>query len=99
MSDVGMPRLSDSMEEGTLLRWMKGSGDTVARGEEIAEIETDKATMAYEADADGVLEIVAAEGATLQVGELIARIGGSGGGASATGDAGGSTSSEEPRPG
>ena len=85
-----MPRLSDSMEEGTILRWMKASGDEVSRGEEIAEIETDKATMAYEADADGVLEIVAAEGATLPVGELIARIG--------AGDAGGSTSSEEPRP-
>src|SRR6476620_8053893 len=96
MSDVGMPRLSDSMEEGTILRWMKGNGDTVARGEEIAEIETDKATMAYEADADGVLEIVAEEGATLSVGELIARIGGSG--SSGSGDAGGSTSSEEPRP-
>jgi pyruvate dehydrogenase E2 component (dihydrolipoamide acetyltransferase) len=106
MGDVGMPRLSDSMEEGTILRWMKANGDEVARGEEIAEIETDKATMAYEADADGVLEIVAAEGSTLEVGELIARIGDgssvggdSGGGDSAAGDGDGSTSSEEPRPG
>ena len=41
-----MPRLSDSMEEGTILRWMKTSGEEVKRGEEIAEIETEKATMA-----------------------------------------------------
>ena len=95
MSDVGMPRLSDSMEEGTILRWMKGSGDEVARGEEIAEIETDKATMAYESDFEGVLEIVAEEGATVQVGELIARIGG---GSGSGGDVGGDASSEEPRP-
>ena len=58
-----MPRLSDSMEEGTILRWLKANGDEVARGEELAEIETDKATMTYEADAAGVLEIVAQEGA------------------------------------
>jgi pyruvate dehydrogenase E2 component (dihydrolipoamide acetyltransferase) len=83
MSDVGMPRLSDSMEEGTILRWMKGNGDQVTRGEEIAEIETDKATMAYESDFEGALEIVAQEGSTVQVGELIARIGGGNGGAPA----------------
>ena len=53
MSDVVMPRLSDSMEEGTILKWLKADGDEVARGEELAEIETDKATMTYEADADG----------------------------------------------
>lgn len=73
-----MPRLSDSMEEGTILRWLKASGDQVARGEEIAEIETDKATMTYEADADGVLEIVADEGTTLPIGEVIARLLGEG---------------------
>ena len=80
MPDVVMPRLSDSMEEGTILRWLKASGDEVKRGEELAEIETDKATMTYEADADGVLEIVAPEGETLPIGALIARIGGDGGG-------------------
>jgi pyruvate dehydrogenase E2 component (dihydrolipoamide acetyltransferase) len=73
--DVVMPRLSDSMEEGTILRWLKGNGDEVARGEEIVEIETDKANMTYEADASGTLEIVASEGDTLPIGELIARIG------------------------
>jgi pyruvate dehydrogenase E2 component (dihydrolipoamide acetyltransferase) len=70
-----MPRLSDSMEEGTILRWLKSDGDEVKNGEEIAEIETDKATMTFEADADGVLHIVADEGATLPIGELIATIG------------------------
>lgn len=73
-----MPRLSDSMEEGTILRWLKSDGDQVSRGEEIAEIETDKATMTYEADAAGVLEIVAEEGATLPIGEVIARLLGEG---------------------
>jgi len=70
-----MPRLSDSMEEGTILRWLKASGDSVERGEEIVEIETDKANMTYESDAAGVLEIVASEGDTLPIGELIARVG------------------------
>jgi pyruvate dehydrogenase E2 component (dihydrolipoamide acetyltransferase) len=76
--DIVMPRLSDSMEEGTILRWLKADGDEVAHGEEIAEIETDKATMTYESDAAGVLEIVADEGATLPIGEVIARLLGEG---------------------
>jgi pyruvate dehydrogenase E2 component (dihydrolipoamide acetyltransferase) len=63
------------MEEGTILRWLKANGDDVRRGDELVEIETDKATMTYEADQDGVLEIVAAEGATLAIGEVIASIG------------------------
>ena len=79
MSDVVMPRLSDSMEEGTILKWLVDPGATVKRGQELVEIETDKATMTYEADADGALEIVAAVGDTLPVGTLIARIGGDGG--------------------
>jgi pyruvate dehydrogenase E2 component (dihydrolipoyllysine-residue acetyltransferase) len=74
--DIAMPRLSDSMEEGTIIKWLKAEGDAVARGDELVEIETDKATMTYEADADGVLQIVAAEGDTLPVGELIARLNG-----------------------
>ena len=71
-----MPRLSDSMEEGTIIKWLKAEGDEVARGDELVEIETDKATMTYEADSDGVLQIVAAEGDTLPVGEVIARLNG-----------------------
>ena len=71
-----MPRLSDSMEEGTVLGWMKAIGDEVAVGDELVEIETDKANMVYEADTAGTLvEIVADEGATLPIGEVIARIG------------------------
>ncbi len=76
MTDIVMPRLSDSMEEGTILTWMKQVGDEIAVGDEIVEIETDKANMAYESDVAGTLtEILAAEGATLPIGEPIARIG------------------------
>ena len=54
-----MPRLSDSMEEGTVLRWLKSVGEEVKRGEELVEIETDKANMIYEATDEGTLiEIV-----------------------------------------
>jgi pyruvate dehydrogenase E2 component (dihydrolipoamide acetyltransferase) len=97
MPDVTMPRLSDSMEEGTILKWLKGSGDDVAKGEELVEIETDKATMTYEADADGTLEIVADEGATLAIGEVIARIGEGGGSSSEGGqeESGGKEASAE----
>ncbi len=71
-----MPRLSDSMEEGTVLRWLKSEGDEVAVGDELVEIETDKANMVYESDAAGTLiEIVAGEGDTLPIGEVIARVG------------------------
>src|SRR5215468_8592140 len=62
MADIVMPRLSDTMEEGTILRWLKSDGEQVRRGEELVEIETDKATMAYESDQDGILETVAREG-------------------------------------
>ncbi len=75
MAEIVMPRLSDTMEEGTILRWLKGDGEQVARGEELVEIETDKATMIYESDQAGALEILAAEGATFAVGEVIARVG------------------------
>ena len=75
-SDVTMPRLSDSMEEGTVLKWLVDEGAEVKRGEPLVEIETDKANMTYDADADGTLvEILAQEGDTLAIGEPIARIG------------------------
>ena len=71
-----MPRLSDSMEEGTILRWIKSPGDEVALGDELVEIETDKANMVYEAPEAGTLiEIVADENDTLEIGQVIARIG------------------------
>ena len=74
MPSIAMPRLSDSMEEGTIVRWLVADGTKVAAGQEIAEIETDKATMTFEAEAPGVLRIGAPEGATLQVGEPIAHV-------------------------
>ncbi len=76
MSEVVMPRLSDSMEEGTILSWLKQVGDEIAIGDELVEIETDKANMAYEADEAGTLtEILAQEGETLPIGTPIALIG------------------------
>ncbi len=79
MADVVMPRLSDSMEEGTILQWLKGVGDEVAVGDELVEIETDKANMAYESDVAGTLsEILVGEGETVAIGTPIARVGGDG---------------------
>jgi len=78
-SDVLMPRLSDSMEEGTVLKWLVDVGGEVRRGQPLVEIETDKANMTYDADSDGVLiEVLAQEGDTLEVGQPIARIGAAG---------------------
>ncbi|MDP1848232.1 MAG: dihydrolipoamide acetyltransferase family protein [Solirubrobacteraceae bacterium] len=76
MTEIVMPRLSDSMEEGTILKWLKADGDAVARGEPLAEIETDKATLTYESDAAGVLKIVADAGETLPIGSVIATLDG-----------------------
>ena len=76
MAEVVMPRLSDSMEEGTVLQWLKGVGDEVAVGEALVEIETDKANMAYESDVAGTLtEIVVQEGETVPIGTVIAKVG------------------------
>jgi pyruvate dehydrogenase E2 component (dihydrolipoamide acetyltransferase) len=74
MSEVVMPRLSDSMEEGTILEWLVADGAEVAIGEPLAEIETDKANMVYESDAEGIVQHVAKAGETLPVGAPIARI-------------------------
>jgi pyruvate dehydrogenase E2 component (dihydrolipoamide acetyltransferase) len=74
-SEVTMPRLSDSMEEGTILKWLVEEGGEVNKGEPLVEIETDKANTTYDAEADGRLtEILAKEGETLAVGSPIARI-------------------------
>jgi pyruvate dehydrogenase E2 component (dihydrolipoamide acetyltransferase) len=75
MPEVMMPRLSDAMEEGTIIAWLKGDGDEVTAGEDLVEIETDKATMVYQAEDDGPLTIVAADGATVAVGQPIAHLG------------------------
>jgi len=77
--EIAMPRLSDQMEEATVIKWLKQPGDTVKRGEPLVEVETDKATMVYEAEFDGVLdEIVVDEGSTAALGETIARASGTG---------------------
>jgi pyruvate/2-oxoglutarate/acetoin dehydrogenase E1 component len=73
--DVAMPKLSDAMEEATVLAWLKRAGETVAKGDPLVEVETDKATIVYEAEVAGVLEeVVAPEGATVALGGLIARM-------------------------
>jgi pyruvate dehydrogenase E2 component (dihydrolipoamide acetyltransferase) len=79
MPEITMPKLSDTMTEGTLVAWKKKKGDTVAAGEVLAEIETDKATMEWEASDDGVLtEIYVQEGGKVNVGEAIALVLGKG---------------------
>lgn len=86
MSDVFMPRLSDTMEEGVIARWTKQVGDTVKAGETIAEVDTDKATMDLEVFEDGVIqELLAAEGETVAIGTAVAVLG------SGTGDGTGTT--------
>jgi pyruvate dehydrogenase E2 component (dihydrolipoamide acetyltransferase) len=73
---VQLPRLSDTMEEGVIAKWHIKLGDKVKRGQLIAEIETDKATMEFESfDAGVVLELTAAEGQTLPIGAPIAVFG------------------------
>jgi pyruvate dehydrogenase E2 component (dihydrolipoamide acetyltransferase) len=79
MPEIQMPKLSDTMTEGTLVSWKKKIGDEVIAGEVLAEIETDKATMEWEATDDGVLkEIYVKEGGKVNVGDRIAFIGGEG---------------------
>src|SRR5438105_4741909 len=79
MPEIQMPKLSDTMTEGTLVAWKKKKGDKVAAGDVIAEIETDKATMEWESPEDGTLtEIYVEEGGKVNVGEKIAFIGGEG---------------------
>src|ERR1700733_9829795 len=76
MPQVFMPRLSDTMTEGTVSTWTKGVGDRIEKGDVIAEIETDKATMELEAYDAGVLEqILVGVGETVPIGEVIAVIG------------------------
>ena len=77
--DVRMPKLSDSMESGVIIRWMKAPGDAVAKGEPIAEVETDKADVELEASDNGVLsQITVPEGQSAAVGAVIAVLDGDG---------------------
>jgi pyruvate dehydrogenase E2 component (dihydrolipoamide acetyltransferase) len=81
MADVQMPRLSDSMETGKILRWLKKEGEDVKKGEPLVEIESDKANIEVEAHASGTLsKIVVPEGESAPIGAVIAEIGGAAGG-------------------
>ena len=76
MGEVTMPRLSDTMSEGTVGRWLKQPGDQVSAGDIIAEIETDKATMELESFESGILQkVIIPTGKTVPIGEVIALIG------------------------
>jgi pyruvate dehydrogenase E2 component (dihydrolipoamide acetyltransferase) len=82
MANVQMPRLSDSMETGKILRWLKKEGEEVKKGEPLVEIESDKANIEVEAYASGKLsKIVVPEGESAPIGAVIAEIGGNGGAA------------------
>jgi pyruvate/2-oxoglutarate dehydrogenase complex dihydrolipoamide acyltransferase (E2) component len=75
--DLQLPRLADTLVEGTVSRWLRRPGDRVRKGEAVVEIETDKVNTELEAPADGVLsEVLVAEGETVPVGQVLARIGG-----------------------
>src|SRR5437868_11393266 len=74
--EIVMPRLSDSMEEGTVAKWLVGVGDAVEKGQVLVEIDTDKATMEYEAEQAGtLLAILVSEGEVAPIGAPIAQIG------------------------
>lgn len=75
ITEIVMPRLSDTMTDGVVSKWLKAVGDEVREGEPLADIETDKALVTYDSDTSGVLvEILAQEDAEVQVGQPIARI-------------------------
>ena len=79
MPAVTMPKLSDTMLEGTLVKWCKKKGDKVEVGDILAEVETDKATMEMESFDDGTIsELYVEEGAVIKVGDRIALILGDG---------------------
>ena len=75
MPDVNMPKLSDTMEEGTVLEWKKKDGEEVHKGDVLAEVESDKATFDLEAEDDGVLSIKVEKGVPAKIGAPIATIG------------------------
>ncbi|MDX6563032.1 MAG: hypothetical protein QOD65_2846 [Gaiellales bacterium] len=72
-----MPRLSDAMEEGTIVRWLKDVGDQIEVGDELVEVETDKATVIYESEVSGLLSAILVQaGEAQRLGGPIATIGG-----------------------
>jgi len=78
-AELTMPKLSDSMADAVILRWLKAPGESFRRGDALLEVETDKATVVYEAEADGAFEaILVPEGGTASVGQPIATLAGGG---------------------
>ncbi|HVC86008.1 MAG TPA: dihydrolipoamide acetyltransferase family protein [Gaiellaceae bacterium] len=78
-AELAMPKLSDSEADAVVLRWLKAPGEGFRRGEGLLEVETDKATVVYEAEEDGTIDaILVAEGETVAVGQPIARLAGRG---------------------
>src|SRR5450759_991411 len=75
MPDVNLPKLSDTMEEGTIVEWKKKTGDEVKAGDVLAEVESDKATFDLEAETGGVLSILVKQGVPAKIGAPIATIG------------------------
>ena len=80
--DVQIPTLGESVTEGVIVRWMKQNGERVAADEPLFELETDKASVEIPAPSAGVITILAQEGATVHVGDVVARIDGAGAAAS-----------------
>ena len=74
MADVEMPRMSDNMTEGFIEQWLVADNSVVTRGQEILQIETDKAIMTYEAESEGVINILVPAGEMVAIGVLIATI-------------------------
>ena len=74
MADVEMPRMSDNMTEGYIEQWLVTDNSYVNRGQEIMQIETDKALMTYEAENEGIINILVAAGENVAIGVLIATI-------------------------
>ncbi|HUO04193.1 MAG TPA: dihydrolipoamide acetyltransferase family protein [Candidatus Binataceae bacterium] len=98
-NEITMPKLSDTMEEGKIIRWLKHPGDAIHRGDAIAEVETDKADMVMESFDDGVIEeIKLNEGESAPVGAVIATIRASGNADSAKPAATASPAKEAPKP-
>ncbi len=99
-AELTMPKLSDSMADAVILKWLKSPGEAFSRGEALLEVETDKATVVYEAEADGTLgAILVPEGAAASVGQAIATLGGAEGGsapAAATPTNGGAAAGSRP---
>jgi pyruvate dehydrogenase E2 component (dihydrolipoamide acetyltransferase) len=96
MSALAMPKLSDSMADAVIVRWLKSPGQEFRRGEALLEVETDKATVVYEAEADGMLAaILVPEGGTAAVGQPIAQLGDAAAAVPATAN-GGAAAAERP---